>query len=50
MEYDPKTNRLTHDFEDGIINSTENNLKLIVTDNVGNSTKFEATFYRKITD
>ena len=50
MEYDPKINRLAHDFEDGIINNTENNLKLIVTDNVGNSTKFEATFYRKITD
>jgi hypothetical protein len=50
MEYDPKTKLLSHDFEDGIVNSTENNLKLIVTDNVGNSTKFEATFYRKITD
>lgn len=50
MEYDPKTKRLAYDFEDVIINNTENDLKLIVTDNVGNTTKFEATFYRKITD
>ena len=47
MEYDPKTNSITHDFSDGIVNTTENNLKVIVTDNVGNSSKFEATFYRK---
>ena len=47
MEYDPKTNIITHDFSDGIVNATENNLKVIVTDNVGNSSKFEATFYRK---
>ncbi|MEC8537115.1 MAG: M23 family metallopeptidase [Bacteroidota bacterium] len=47
MEYDPKTNSITHDFSDGIVNSTENNLKVIVTDNVGNSSKFETTFYRK---
>ena len=47
MEYDAKTNTLTHDFNDGIVVDTKNNLKLIVTDNVGNSSKFEATFYRK---
>jgi len=50
MEYDPKTNTLTHDFNDGIINSTENKLELIVTDNVGNSSKFESNFYRKLKD
>jgi hypothetical protein len=47
MEYDAKTNTLTHDLNDGIVVDTKNNLKLIVTDNVGNSSKFEATFYRK---
>lgn len=50
MEYDSKTNILTYDFKDGISNSTENNLKIIVTDNVGNSSKFESTFYRKTGD
>ena len=47
MEYDSKTNTLTHDFNDGVITDTKNNLKLIVTDNVGNSSKFESVFYRK---
>ncbi|TCK69058.1 peptidase M23-like protein [Winogradskyella wandonensis] len=47
MEYDYKTNTLTHDFNDNIVTDTENNLKIIVTDNVGNSSTFEATFYRK---
>tara|TARA_R110002051_G_scaffold197582_1_gene265082 strand:- start:23757 stop:25451 length:1695 start_codon:yes stop_codon:yes gene_type:complete len=47
MEYDYKTKRLVHDFNDNAVTDTENNLKLIVTDNVGNSTIFETTFYRK---
>lgn len=48
MEYDYKTNSLVYDFNDHIItNATENNLKLIVIDNVGNSTTFEGTFFRK---
>jgi len=47
MEYDPKTKTLTHDFNDNVIKDIKNNLKLIVTDNVGNSSKFELTFYRK---
>ncbi|MFK7832672.1 MAG: M23 family metallopeptidase [Winogradskyella sp.] len=47
MEYDYKTNTLTHDFNDNIVNATKNELKLIVTDNVGNSSTFEATFFRK---
>lgn len=46
-EYDYKTNTLTHDFNDAVVTDTENHLKLIVTDNVGNSTTFEATFFRK---
>jgi hypothetical protein len=47
MEYDTKTQTLTHDFNDQIITDTKNNLKVIVTDNVGNSSTFETTFYRK---
>lgn len=47
MEYDYKTKTLTHDFNDNIVTDTKNNLKLIVTDNVGNSSTFEATIYRK---
>ena len=47
MEYDTKTQTLTHDFNDEIITDTKNNLKIIVTDNVGNSSTFETTFYRK---
>lgn len=47
MEYESKNNTLTHDFGDGVITETENNLKLIVTDNVGNSTTYNAVFFRK---
>ena len=47
LEYDPKTKILTHDFNDERVRDTENKLKLIVTDNVGNSTTFESTFFRK---
>jgi hypothetical protein len=47
MEYDAKKGLLTHNFNDNIVTDTKNNLKIIVTDNVGNSTTFEATFFRK---
>ncbi|MGB3774352.1 MAG: M23 family metallopeptidase [Leeuwenhoekiella sp.] len=47
MEYEYKDDMLTYDFKDDVIQETENNLKLIVTDNVGNSTTFTATFFRK---
>ncbi|HLV38997.1 M23 family metallopeptidase [Xanthomarina sp.] len=47
MEYEYKTKTLTHDFNDDVINDTKNNLKVIVTDNVGNNSTFETTFYRK---
>jgi len=49
MEYNYKKDVLTYDFEDNIIDTSENNLKLIVIDNVGNSATFEATFFRKKT-
>ncbi|RXG15420.1 peptidase M23-like protein [Leeuwenhoekiella aestuarii] len=47
MEYEYKKNLLTYNFEDDISSSGANAFKLIVIDNVGNSTTFEATFYRK---
>ena len=47
MEYDYKTKLLVYDFNDKISTETKNNLKVIVTDNVGNSTTFETMFYRK---
>ncbi|WP_435578670.1 peptidoglycan DD-metalloendopeptidase family protein [Gilvibacter sp.] len=47
MEYNYKKDVLTYDFGDNISTDTENNLKLVVVDNVGNSTTFEATFFRK---
>ncbi|MFV9550756.1 M23 family metallopeptidase [Algibacter sp. PT7-4] len=47
MEYDYKKNTLTYDFNDRIITDTKNNLKVIVTDNVGNNSTFETLFYRK---
>lgn len=47
MEYEYKNNTLTYDFSDNIIDIAENNFKLVVIDNVGNSTTFEAQFFRK---
>ena len=50
MEYDYKTNRLTYDFSDAIIDEAAHNLKVVVLDNAGNSTTFERLFYRKADD
>lgn len=47
MEYDYKSGLLTYDFDDKVVTDKEHQLKVIVTDNVGNSTTFEAVFYRK---
>jgi murein DD-endopeptidase MepM/ murein hydrolase activator NlpD len=46
MEYDNKTGILTHDFSDGIVTDGINQLKVIVSDNVGNSSIFETQFQR----
>lgn len=46
LEYDPKTKKLLHHFADGIVAEGKNDLKLVVTDNVGNSTIFETQFFR----
>jgi murein DD-endopeptidase MepM/ murein hydrolase activator NlpD len=46
MEYDNKTKLLTHDFSDGIVIEGNNELKVVVVDNVGNSSVFETQFQR----
>ncbi len=47
MEYEPKTNTLTYNFDDLILNKTQCELKVTVTDNVGNATTEEYAFSRK---
>ncbi|RBN48953.1 M23 family metallopeptidase [Flavobacterium psychrolimnae] len=46
FEYDNKTRKLTHYFSDGIAVDGANDLKVVVTDNVGNSITFETRFFR----
>ncbi|MNX28514.1 Murein DD-endopeptidase MepM [compost metagenome] len=46
MEYDNKTKKITHNFSDGIVAEGANDLKVVVIDNVGNSTIFETRFFR----
>ena len=46
FDYDNKTKKITHDFSDGIVAEGANELKLVVIDNVGNSTTFETHFFR----
>jgi hypothetical protein len=46
FEYDNKTQKITHDFNDGIVVEGANELKIIVIDNLGNSTIFETRFFR----
>mgnify|MGYP000117478573 CR=1 FL=1 len=47
MEYESKKNTLTYNFNDKPLTQKQYNLEVIVTDNVGNSTTFTSTFYRK---
>ena len=46
LEHDSKTKKLIHRFLDGIVAEGKNDLKIVVTDNVGNSTIFETQFFR----
>ena len=46
MEYDYKTKKLSHNLEDAIYVEGRNDLKIIVTDNLQNSTTFESYFYK----
>jgi hypothetical protein len=47
MEYESKKNTLTYNFDDKILDQKQCKLVLVVTDNVGNSTTFTSSFYRK---
>lgn len=47
MEYKPKKGTLTYNFNDKKLIGNEHTLKVIVTDNVNNSTTFTTTFNRK---
>lgn len=47
MEYDAKLRILTYDFEDNELTGSSHILKIVVTDNVNNSTTFTTSFGRK---
>ena len=47
FEYEPKNKNLTFNFNDLKFKSGKQDLKLKVTDNVGNESIFQTTFYRK---
>lgn len=46
FEYDYKSRKLTHNFNDNIVQDGRNDLKVEVTDNAGNSAIFETHFFR----
>jgi hypothetical protein len=46
FEYDNKTKKIKHNFSDGIVAEGANELKIIIMDNMGNSTIFETHFFR----
>lgn len=47
LEYDPKTGKLTYDFDDLPLEGTKHTLKVIAIDNVNNTNVYIATFFRK---
>ncbi len=47
LEYEPKTNTLTYNFDDSILDKKQCLLKVVAMDNVGNTTEMTANFYRK---
>ncbi|KAA2215380.1 M23 family metallopeptidase [Maribacter flavus] len=46
MEYEPKTNTLTYNFDDSILDKKQCVLEVSVTDNVGNTSTLATPFYR----
>jgi len=46
MEYETKLNRLTHNLSDNMFINGRNDFKIIVKDNMGNSTTFESYFIK----
>ena len=47
MEHEPKNNTLTYDFEDLNTDQARLHFKLVVTDQVGNSTTYQTLLFRK---
>ncbi len=47
MEYEPKKDILTYNLNDIVFKDSEYKLKIILTDNVGNTSKFMYTLYQK---
>lgn len=47
FEYEYKNQTLTYDFKDIVFEKALHELRLVVEDNVGNTTEFSTTFYRK---
>jgi hypothetical protein len=47
MEYEPKTSTLTYNFDDVILDKKQCQLEVVVTDNAGNSTTFNSSFFRR---
>ena len=46
LEYDYKSNKLVHNLNDAIFVSGRNDLKIVVTDSLQNSTTFESYFFK----
>ena len=46
FEYDNKTKKIIHNFSDGVVAEGANDLKVVVIDNVGNSSTFTTRFFR----
>ena len=47
MEYNVKTGLLTYNLSDRRFDNAKHNLKIVVTDNVGNKNTLNSIFYRK---
>ncbi len=47
MEYEPKTNTLTYNFDDIILDKKECELRIVAMDNVGNAANYSIQFFRK---
>ena len=47
MEYEPKKSTLIYTFDDSILDKKQYELKVVVTDNVGNKATYITSFYRK---
>ncbi|HFX17520.1 MAG TPA: M23 family metallopeptidase [Flavobacteriales bacterium] len=47
MEYDYKTGKLTYNFDDKPLSGHKHHLKILVTDNLGNTRQYSTDFYRK---